>query len=316
MKLLFYFAFGLLLLLTACGESAPATPTPIIIKNNATPVPTITAAPNRKIGYADSAVAKVDGTEISPAEFNRALDTARATSEEQAGGMLDWNTPDNQKQLQELRQQVLDGLVNYQLIAVQAQKENVTATPNEIQTRLEDFKQQLGSPSNYQNWLTRRYLSENDQREAITQVLIFEKMSDKHSRADDKAEQVHIRHILVPTKGEADALFNQLRSGADFAKLAKQFSLDASSASKGGDLDFIFPGQTAQYGPDFEKVAFALKPNEYSGPIKTPLGYHIIQSLGKEIRPLPFDLVQQHKAEAFAAYIQSLRDKAKIEKFL
>ncbi|MEI6045819.1 MAG: peptidylprolyl isomerase, partial [Chloroflexota bacterium] len=256
------------------------------------------------------------GKEISAADFNHALDTARVTTEEQAGGSLNWSTADNQALLQNLREQVVEGLINYQVVAAQAQKENLTVSATEIQARLDDFKQQLGGLVAYQNWLARCFLTEADQRYAITQLLTFEKMEGKHSAAEHKAEQVHLRHILVQTEAEAQTIYNQLRSGADFAAMARQFSLDAASASKGGDLDFIFAGQTIQYGPDFERVAFALKTNEISGPIKTPLGYHIIQVLGKEVRPLPFDLVQQRKAEAFSAYIKSLRDKAKIEKKL
>lgn len=313
----------LVLVLTACNDSVTATPSAnnnpptTAFKVNANqPQVTITAPPNKRLGYVDSSPAIVDGVEISAADFNKALDTARVTSEEQAGGTLDWNTPDNQKQLQDLRQQVLEGLINYQVVANQAQKENVAASPADIQSHLDDFRQQLGGDIAYQNWLTKRFLSDADQRNAIVQVVIFEKMEALHSAVEDKAEQVHVRHILLQTEAEAKKIYDQLRSGADFAALAKQFSLDAASASKGGDLDFIFPGQTAQYGPDFERVAFALKPNEFSGPIKTPLGYHIIQSLGKEVRPLPFDYVQQRKSEAFSNYIKTLRDKAKIEKKL
>jgi parvulin-like peptidyl-prolyl isomerase len=261
-------------------------------------------------------VAIVDGVEINAAEFNHALDTARVSYEEEEGNPVDWSTPDNQKTLQSMREDVLEGLINYQVVAEQAQKENITATPDEIQARLDDFKQQLGGPDAYQSWISRRFLADEDQRKAITQLIIFEKMEDRHSQVEDKAEQVHLRHIQLQTEAEAKQIYDKLRAGADFAALARQFSLDITTASRGGDLDFIFPGQTAQYGPDFERVAFSLKTNEISGPVKTPIGYHILQSLGKEVRPLPFDLVQQRKEEAFEGYIKTLRDKAKIEKKL
>ncbi len=311
----------LALLLVACNDASTPTSAARISQPNVAvkPNPTQTlVAPtvNARIGYAQDSVAKVENVEISAAEFNKALDTARVTVEEQQGGTVDWNTADNQKTLQSLREEVVEGLINYQVVATQAQKENVSASATEVQARLDDLKQQLGGDIAYQNWLARRFLSEADQRRATEQLIIFEKMEERHSPVDDKAEQAHVRHILVQTEGEARMIFDRLRSGGDFGALAKQFSLDQTSASKGGDLDFIFPGQTIQYGPDFERVAFALKPNEISGPTKTPLGYHIIQSLGKEVRPLPFDLVQQRKADAFAAYIKTLRDKAKIEKLL
>ena len=314
------FLWSLTLLLLACGEASSATTVStvgaVVKVNPIQPQATITPPSNKRTGYADGAVARVEGIEISAAEFNHALDTARVSTEEQASGALDWNSADNQKLLQNLREQILEGLINYQVVANQARKEDFAVSQADVQSRLDDFKQQVGGPIGYQNWLIRRFLSEDDQRSAITQLLLFEKMEGRHSVVDDKAEQVHARHILLQTEAEARNIFDKLRSGADFSALARQFSLDAASASKGGDLDFIFPGQTAQYGPDFERVAFALKVNEISGPIKTPLGYHIIQSLGKETRPLPFDLVQERKGEAFSVYIKTLRDNSKIEKLL
>jgi peptidyl-prolyl cis-trans isomerase D len=100
-------------------------------------------------------------------------------------------------------------------------------------------------------------------------------------------ERVHVRHILIKTTGvpkdqqgklheKAEDVLKQLKSGADFASLAKKNSDDPGSAEKGGDLGWIVKGQTV---PDFEKAAFSLKPNELSGVITTEYGFHIIQVL-------------------------------------
>lgn len=329
---LFLVAFGLVCG-TACGDTSltlststpnasnpnPTSPAATSNPGSPTSTPAIVSSPanatNKRIGYAETngPVAKVDGVEISEADFNQSIDEARATTEEQAGGSLDWTTLENRELMQNLRVQTLEGLINFQVVAAQAAKENVVAAPQEVTARLEDFKKQLGSADNFKNWLARRFETEDDQKRRLAQVIIFEQMSDKHSQVDEKGEQVHARHILVKTEEEARQLYARLQQGQDFAALAKQFSLDFESGKNGGDLGWVFKGQT---DAAFEKVAFTLAPNQYSGPVKTDKGYHLIQSLGKEVRPLPVDLVQQRKSEAFANYIKSLRDKAKIEKFL
>jgi parvulin-like peptidyl-prolyl isomerase len=326
-----FIASLLLVLVAACGDMPLVllTPTPNPNQTNSPnqttspALPTATAGvlpgpanvSNKRLGYAElnGPVAKVDGAEITEAEFNHSMDEARATYEEQAGGTMDWTTLQNQDLLKNLRVQTLEGLINFQVVAAQAATENITASPQEVNTRLEDFKKQLGSPENYKNWLARRFATEEDQKKRLAQVIIFEQMSGRHSQVEEKGEQVHVRHILVKTEVEARQMFQRVQQGQDFEALAKQFSLDFGSASKGGDLAWIFRGQT---DAAFENAAFALAPNQVSGPVKTDKGYHLIQSLGKEVRPLPLDLIQQRKSEAFSNYIKSLRDKAKIEKLL
>ncbi len=314
--------------LVACDSGSPSTPStstgptsPGLGQGqgptNGTAGPRLNPAPptlNRKIGYASGGpVAKVDGAPIEADEFNRALDESRASAEEGAGGALDWTTAENVELLKDLRLQTIEGLINYQVVANAAAKENVTASPDEIAARLDDFKKQMSTPENYQDWLARRFLSEEDHKKRLAQLVIFDEMSQRHSPVDEKGEQAHVRHILVKTEDEARQLYSRITAGGNFAALAKQFSLDFESAEKGGDLDWIFHGQT---DAPFEAAAFALAPGATSGPIKTDKGFHLIQTLAKEVRPLPFDLVQQRRSEAFAAYIKSLRDKARIEQFL
>ena len=84
-----------------------------------------------------------------------------------------------------------------------------------------------------------------------------------------------MRHILVTKKALADQLYAQLKSGGNFAALAKKYSKDPGSAANGGKLT-ISKGQTV---PAFDKTAFSLKNGELSQPIHTQYGYHIIQAL-------------------------------------
>lgn len=323
--------FYLSLLLVACSDAVVANSTATTtsgvstnsnasnpsVANPSAPLPTLAVGPNPHIGYATAPVAKVGDQTISADDFNHALDQARIAYEQENGGIgkIDWTTTANQQTLQDLRGQTLEGLINYVVVAQAAAKENVMVSDAEVQSALDDFKKQLGNaPDAYTTYLAQHYITDADERNELKQTTLFEKMQDKHSTdVQTSAEQVHVRFILLATKAEAMSIYNQLHSGADFAQLAKQFSLDPGTASKGGDLGFIWQGED---DPAFDKEAFALQTNAFSPPIQTNLGWNIIQSLGKENRPLPFDLIQQRKSDAFAAYIKTLRDQTQIEEYL
>ena len=108
-------------------------------------------------------------------------------------------------------------------------------------------------------------------------------------------EQVHVRHILLKSdatndakvKAAAEAILAKTKApSADFAKLATQYSEDEGSKDKGGEYDFFGKGTMVK---EFEDAAWALKPDEVSGLVKTQFGYHIIKLLEKRdanIKPL------------------------------
>ena len=100
-------------------------------------------------------------------------------------------------------------------------------------------------------------------------------------------EQVRASHILLKTEGKDDAavkkqaedLLAKVKAGADFAKLATEYSEDEGSKTKGGDLDFFPKGQMV---PEFDKAAFSMKVGEISPLVKTQYGYHIIKLTDKK----------------------------------
>ena len=139
--------------------------------------------------------------------------------------------------------------------------------------------------------------------------------------------QTHVRHILVKTNeltSEADAknrllqLKERIDHGAKFDELARLHSEDGS-ASRGGDLGWINPGDTV---PDFEKAMDALTPGQVSEPVQSPFGWHLIQVLERRDQDVTEErqklmarqAIRERKAEeAFQDWVRQIRDSAYVE---
>ncbi|MFA5872841.1 MAG: peptidylprolyl isomerase [Anaerolineales bacterium] len=122
-------------------------------------------------------------------------------------------------------------------------------------------------------------------------------------------EQVWARHILVADETTAQSVREQLLAGADFATLAAQYSLDTSSKDTGGDLGWFGKGKMLA---EFETSAFALQVGEISQPVQTTYGWHIIQVLGHETRPLTDTEYTDAVTAAFNQWLMDQRTGANI----
>ena len=85
--------------------------------------------------------------------------------------------------------------------------------------------------------------------------------------------KIRASHILVKTEEEAKKLLEEIKNGADFAKLASEHSM-CPSGRDGGDLRFCGRGMMVK---PFEDAAFALKKGEVSEPVETQFGWHLIK---------------------------------------
>jgi foldase protein PrsA len=186
----------------------------------------------------------------------------------------------------------------------------VNVTGKQVDARLAQIKKQYfnGDDKKYRQQLKAQGLTEDQVKQDIRAQLlsegIFKKITNgvKVSDADVKAyydshksqygqpESRDVRHILVNSKKLADTLYQQLKSGGDFAALAKKYSKDPGSAAQGGKLT-ISRGQTVA---PFDAKAFSLKVNEISQPVKTQYGWHIIQALSpvRKAKQTPFSKVK------------------------
>ncbi|RKP49154.1 peptidylprolyl isomerase [Trinickia fusca] len=143
-----------------------------------------------------------------------------------------------------------------------------------------------------------------------------------------KLVQTHVRHILLrvgeggmPEQKARETLMQirqQVADGGDFAKFARTYSQDGS-ASQGGDLGWISPGETV---PEFERAMNNLKDSEVSGPVRSEYGYHLIQVLERrdaqgsvqQQLDLARQAIGQRKAEqAYADWLRQLRDSAYVQ---
>lgn len=139
--------------------------------------------------------------------------------------------------------------------------------------------------------------------------------------------QTRARHILIKTSevvSENDArrrltdLRERIVNGAEFAELARLHSEDGS-ASRGGDLDWIYPGDTV---PDFERAMDELKSGELSPPVKSPFGYHLIQVTERRVADVSTErrrlqarqaLRERRADEAYQDWLRQLRDRTYVE---
>lgn len=153
-------------------------------------------------------------------------------------------------------------------------------------------------------------LSQNQLREFIRKQLLKRKVQEAIT-ADVKAvdEQVWARHILVATEDEAKAVLSRLQAGETFAALAAELSLDESSKVLGGDLSWFTRSQMVK---PFADAAFALGIGEISQPVQSEFGYHIIQVLGKEIRPLSDQQLENAKQAAYQTWLEEAKKAANV----
>ncbi|WP_374482053.1 peptidylprolyl isomerase [Zoogloea sp.] len=159
-------------------------------------------------------------------------------------------------------------------------------------------------------------------------VRLLDRRGGNEAAAPTRVQQTHARHILIKTSEvvsdtEARRRLVELRErvvqgGASFAELAKVHSADLS-ASKGGDLGWIYPGDTV---PEFEQAMDALKPGEISQPIQSPFGWHLIQVEERRMQDVSEDrkraaarnaLRERKMDEAYQDWLRQLRDRAYVE---
>lgn len=156
-------------------------------------------------------------------------------------------------------------------------------------------------------------LTEQDIREVLRANLLRRAVYDEvTANVPRYQEQVWARHILVDSQEKAQEVLDKLAAGEDWTALAAEYSTDTGNKDIGGDLGWF---GKATMVPEFADAAFALKVGETSAPTQTQFGWHIIQSLGHEQRPLTDAGYEQARQTKFQEFITGLREKYQWEIF-
>jgi peptidyl-prolyl cis-trans isomerase C len=238
----------------------------------------------------DPVIARVNGVDIKQSDL--------ALAEEDVGADMQAASPEAK------REHLISYLADIIMVTQAADKKNIADNP--------DFKRRLAF---LRSKLLMGYELQQEAKTALTDEAL-KQTYDEAVKSMSGQEEVRARHILVEGEDEAKAILEQLKGGADFAKLAKEKSKDPGAA-EGGDLGYFTKDQMV---PEFADVAFKMYPGQLSNPVKTQFGWHVIKVEDKRIKQPPeFEKVKD-QIEAYLArkaqsdFIAKLRQSAKVER--
>ena len=349
-------SLALIVCLAACSKanatakvpaSAAKTPAaaPVSLKNQASASGPADAKPAEAVkpvpAQLPEIVARVNGETVSKADLEKAVQNA----EQRAGGPV----PADQRD--QIYRGLLDRLVGYKLLLQESKTRKVAVSDADVEAQVGQLKQQFPNEEAFkqvlaQQHMTLEQLKADARQDMAVQKLLESAVADKvvvkpedieafyksNQEHFQQPERVHASHILIQVPKDADAatkakakakaedLLKQARAGKDFAALAKENSQDPGSAQNGGDLGSFGKGQMV---PQFDTVAFTLKPGSISDVVETDFGYHIIKVIEKQpAGAVAFDVakpqIQQYlenqgKQQQTETFVNSLKAKAKVE---
>jgi peptidyl-prolyl cis-trans isomerase C len=229
-------------------------------------------------------VAVVNGTVISKEQFDREMIPVQENIEASGKSL-------SAADLARVKQMVLEEIIRNELLYQECLKDNVEITDEEINKKYEDIKSN-NSEELYKSQIKRalaiQRLINQKFKPTVTDKEIRKYYDDNPDQFKQKS-QVRASHILISVnpgatraqkeaaRKEIEALLARVKSGEDFAAIAKGKSQCPSSAN-GGDLGFFAKGETVK---PFEDAAFSMKPGEISNIVETQFGYHIIKLTDK-----------------------------------
>jgi len=217
------------------------------------------------------------------------------------GSAPDFNSFD-----ENIRQNVLRGVISEKLIYSEAVKAGVDKDPD-VKKRVAAVEKQV----------VMQAFMEQKAKDLVTDEQLKAAYAEKQAAAKGQ-EEIKARHILVPTEEEAKKISEELKKnkGATFEKIAKEKSTDKGSGVNGGELGWFTKEKMV---PAFADAAFKMKKGEISDPVKTDFGWHVIQV--EDRRPLQIasfdDMKESLKNEvankAVQTYVEGLLQKAEIK---
>ena len=294
----------------------------------------------------EGTIAVVNGSMITQEDFDREMSRVQRQ-------LLNMGKHLNDSQIPGIKKEILKNLINRELLYQETQRKNIKIDEATINEKVMTLKKRFPSEAEFKSALTKANLSEVVIKTQIARGLAIEQLIgtyvtkkvtvsgeeiktfyESHPGLFKQPEQVRASHILIKVDPQADEgkraeaqkkikeIQQKLQKGEDFATLAKELS-EGPSKAKGGDLGYFSRGQMVK---SFEEAAFSLRPNKVSDIVETKFGYHLIKVIEKKPETttafedaknkLGQYLKQQKIQKEVNVYVDKLREKAKVERFL
>lgn len=240
---------------------------------------------------------------------------------------------------EELRNQygaaVLDTLITNKIVELEAKKQNITVSDEDIQAEYDELVESYGGEESIQavyeaNGLTEEAVKENIRTYQLTKNVIaaslditdeeIEQYFEDNKDLYGQEEQVIASHILLEDEDTAKEVLAKVKAGEDFAELAKEYSTDTATKEDGGDLGYISRNQMDEA---FEEAAFSLEKGAVSEVVQTSDGYEIIKVTNKvpaeeavfeDVRDEVYaDLLESRVSEEYATWVAEKQEEYDIE---
>ncbi len=278
----------------------------------------------------DDAIATVDGQSIEKSEFDALLKRAEASFKARGQEFPKTGTAE----YDDLRKRAVEFLVQQKQFALAAAAAEIKVSDEDVEERLAQIKKDNfeDDEKKFEKALADEGLTLEEAQTAfhdqILQERLYESVTKELKPTDEEIEAYYeenkdrfsqpesrnVRHILVKNEAKADEIYQMLEDGDDFAKLAKEYSTDKGTAKQGGKLP-ITKGSTVA---PFDKAAFALETGEYTKPVKTEFGWHLIYAMD-DVKPetttpiadikdsIEQQLAQEQQQTAINAWLETLK---------
>lgn len=246
-------------------------------------------------------VAKLNGTDITRQDI---IDSAAGLRE------------DIRNNIDQFFPQLLDRYIFLKLVAEKGRADGLDKDPEVVKMVAESIKQ-------IEDNAVREIFFRKQIEAKVTDAAVDARYNELKAKFDEEIKktppqrEIDASHILVKTEEEAKALIEQLKGGADFAKLAQEKSTDTSSGKNGGELGWFTQDVMVK---EFGDAAFAMKKGDVSStPVKSQFGFHIIKLNDERTKALPefdkqkdeirLDLVEELRQEV----AKGLKEAAKLD---
>ena len=167
--------------------------------------------------------------------------------------------------------QTLDSMIADKIVNMEAEKQKIAVTDDEIQAELDKMAESYGGKETFEQQLALSGMTVDNMKSEIKSYLETVKLLEP--------EQVEASHILVADEATAKEVRQKLNEGEDFTALAAEYSTDTNNAKNGGELGYFGRGLMDEA---FENAAFSMKIGDISEPVKSQFGYHIIKVTGRK----------------------------------